>query len=75
MKSITGQTPNDFIQNIRLKKAASILQNVPDKTISELSEELGYNSVSYFGKCFKAKFGVLPSEYRNNKIETQEGEV
>ena len=72
MKSITGQTPNDFIQNIRLKKAAWILQNVPDKTISELSEELGYNSVSYFGKCFKAKFGVLPSEYRNNKIETQE---
>ena len=70
MKSITGQTPNDFIQNIRLKKAAWILQNVPDKTISELSEELGYNSVSYFGKCFKAKFGVLPSEYKNSKLES-----
>ncbi len=72
MKSITGQTPNDFIQNIRLKKAAWILQNVPDKTISELSEELGYNSVSYFGKCFKIKFSVLPSEYRNNKNDAED---
>ena len=73
MKSITGQTPNDFIQNIRLKKAAWILQNVPDKTISELSEELGYNSVSYFGKCFKTKFGFLPSEYKN-RSETHDAE-
>ena len=72
MKSITGQTPNDFIQNIRLKKAAWILQNVPDKTISELSEDLGYNSVSYFGKCFKVKFGVLPSVYRNSIKESEE---
>ena len=65
MKSITGQTPNDFIQNIRLKKAAWIILNVPNKQISEISEELGYNSVSYFGKCFKAKFGVFPSAYRS----------
>ena len=72
MKSITGQTPNDFIQNIRLKKAAWILQNVPDKTISELSEDLGYNSVSYFGKCFKQKFGVLPSIYRTSIFESEE---
>ncbi len=69
MKSITGETPNDFIQNIRLKKAAWIIQNVPDKTISEISDELGYNSISYFGKCFKAKFGVVPSEYKKQSSE------
>jgi signal transduction histidine kinase/ligand-binding sensor domain-containing protein/DNA-binding response OmpR family regulator len=69
MKSITGETPNDFIQNIRLKKAAWIIQNVPDKTIGEISDELGYNSISYFGKCFKAKFGIVPSEYK--KIRTE----
>ncbi len=69
MKSITGDTPNDFIQNIRLKKAAWIIQNVPDKTISEISDELGYNSISYFGKCFKAKFGVVPSEYKKHNSE------
>jgi len=69
MKSITGDTPNDFIQNIRLKKAAWIIQNVPDKTISEISDELGYNSISYFGKCFKAKFGVVPSEYKKQNPE------
>jgi signal transduction histidine kinase/DNA-binding response OmpR family regulator len=66
MKSITGETPNDFIQNVRLKKAAWEIQNNPDKTICELSEELGYNGVSYFGKCFKKKFGLLPSEYKKN---------
>jgi signal transduction histidine kinase/ligand-binding sensor domain-containing protein/CheY-like chemotaxis protein/AraC-like DNA-binding protein len=69
MKSITGKTPNDFIQNIRLKKAAWIILNVPNKTISEISEELGYNSVSYFGKCFKAKFGVFPSAYRTTGMD------
>jgi DNA-binding response OmpR family regulator len=69
MKSITGKTPNEFIQNIRLKKAAWIILNVPNKTISEISEELGYNSVSYFGKCFKAKFGVFPSAYRTGGVE------
>lgn len=69
MKSITGKTPNDFIQNIRLKKAAWIILNTPNKTISEISEELGYNSVSYFGKCFKAKFGVFPSAYRTSGVE------
>ena len=74
MKSITGQTPNDFIQNIRFKKAAWILQHEPDKTISEISEELGYNSVSYFGKSFKSKFGVLPSAYRNNLTRSEKNE-
>jgi len=32
--------------------------------ISEIAYEIGYNSTSYFGKRFKEKFGVVPSEYK-----------
>lgn len=67
MKSITGETPNEFIQNIRLKHAASMLLNHPEKSISEVSDELGYSSVNYFSKCFNQKFGSNPSTFRKNQ--------
>jgi YesN/AraC family two-component response regulator len=63
VKTITGQTPNDFIQTIRLKKAADLLLNQPSKNISEIAYETGFNSPRYFSICFKNHFGVNPSKY------------
>jgi signal transduction histidine kinase/ligand-binding sensor domain-containing protein/DNA-binding response OmpR family regulator len=63
IKSITGQTPNDFIQTLRLKKAAKILLNDPTKNVSEIAYETGFNSPNYFSKSFKNHFGVSPSNY------------
>lgn len=63
VKSITGQTPNNFIQTIRLKKAADMLLSDPTKNISEIAYHTGFNSSRYFSMCFKNHFGVQPSKY------------
>lgn len=64
MKSITGQTPNDFILTIKFKIAASMLKNNPELNISEISDILGFSSAKYFSKCFREQFGVSPSHMR-----------
>ncbi len=63
MKSMTGKSPMDFIQNIRLKRAAVLLRSGL-MTISEISDRMGFTSINYFDKCFKEQFGVTPTEYR-----------
>lgn len=66
IKGITGLTPNDFILNLKMKKAASLLKNNPDMTVTEIAYKLGFSSPGYFGKCFKELYGVTPFSYRNN---------
>ena len=66
MKSITGQTPNDFILSVKFKVAASMLKNNPELNVSEISDMLGFSSAKYFGKCFKEQFGVSPTQMREN---------
>lgn len=65
LKALTNQSANDFIRSIRLKRAAQILQQ-PGVQISEAAYQSGFNHMSYFSKCFKEQFGVLPSEYAKN---------
>lgn len=64
IKGITGQTPNDFIITVKMKKAASLLTNNPEYNISDITYMLGFSSPKYFAKCFKEQFGVTPSSYR-----------
>lgn len=66
IKGITGQTPNDFILNVRLKKAASYLTDHPEYNISEITYMMGFSSPKYFAKCFKEHFGMSPSEFRKS---------
>lgn len=62
IKGITGMSPNDYLKVLRLNKAAElILQG--DLPISEICEQVAFSSSSYFAKCFKAQFGVLPKDY------------
>lgn len=63
VKSITGQTPNEYIQTIRLKMAADMLINTPAKNVSEIAYDIGFNSPRYFAIAFKKHFGVNPSKY------------
>jgi signal transduction histidine kinase/DNA-binding response OmpR family regulator len=63
VKNITGQTPNDFIQTIRLKHAAKMILTEPSKNFSEIAYDTGFNSPRYFSQCFKNHFGVTPSAY------------
>jgi AraC-like DNA-binding protein len=59
---LTGKSPNSFIKEYRLNRALEIInQNM--HTISEIAYETGFNSQSYFSKCFQRRFGLLPSDY------------
>ncbi|WP_157941219.1 hybrid sensor histidine kinase/response regulator transcription factor [Arenibacter catalasegens] len=62
LKALTGLSINHFIRLVRLKKAARLLAN-SDYTVSEVLFKVGFNNPSYFTRCFKAEFGVLPREY------------
>ncbi|MEI8087196.1 MAG: two-component regulator propeller domain-containing protein [Paludibacter sp.] len=64
IKGITGLTPNDFIQNMKLKKAAYSLKNNPELTIGEVAYKFGFGTPQYFSKCFKKSFGLTPLDYR-----------
>ena len=68
LQSITGNTPSDFIKSIRLKRAAQILQG-SQLTMVEVADRVGFSSASYFTKCFKDMFGVLPTQYAESYIK------
>ena len=62
MKSLTGQTPADFIRTVRLKMAAKLLK-AGNCNVSEACYRTGFASPQNFTKHFKEMFGVLPSQY------------
>ena len=61
IKSLTGQSPIDFVKAMRLNHARDLLQT-GKFTVTEVSEICGFTSLNYFGKTFKKYFGKLPSE-------------
>ncbi len=62
IKSLTGQTVNEFLRKTRLQKAKQILETDTNASISEVCYKVGFSSPSYFTKCFKSHFGILPTE-------------
>ena len=63
-KSLTGTTPNEFVQTCKLKRAATLLRNNPTYQITDIAEMLGFGSSRYFTRCFKAQYQMTPIEYR-----------
>jgi AraC-like DNA-binding protein len=59
---LTGKSPNSFLKEYRLNRALEII-NKNIFTISEIAYETGFNSQSYFSKCFRRRFDLLPSDY------------
>ncbi|MCH1547796.1 MAG: response regulator, partial [Flavobacteriaceae bacterium] len=66
IKALTGLTANEFIRNIRLEKSKNYIENT-EYSISEICYKVGFSSPSYFTKCFKIQYGVLPKALRENK--------
>lgn len=58
---VVGMSPSEYLKHYRLTRAAELL--VDGCRVSEVSDRVGFASSSYFAKCFKEKFGVLPSDY------------
>ncbi|WP_406685169.1 response regulator [Seonamhaeicola sp. MEBiC1930] len=63
IKALTNQTASEFLRNIRLKKAKQILE-MGETNISKVCYSIGFSSHSYFTKCFKNYFGILPTEVK-----------
>lgn len=64
LKSITDLSPNEFIRNFRLEAAAKILKD-SQLSVSDVYVAVGFNSHAYFSNCFKAFYGMSPTEYAN----------
>jgi len=63
MKELTGQTPHDFIRNIRLKQAAHLL-STGDMNITEVMYACGFSNSASFSTIFKKFYGMTPREYK-----------
>jgi len=68
LKSMTGLSPVEFIREMRIKRAAQLLED-RQYNITEVTYMVGMNDSRYFAKCFKNTYGVTPSEYRKAALE------
>ncbi len=64
IKSLTGLPPVEFIRDFKLKRAAQLIMT-GEFSVKETAFMIGMSDVKYFSKCFKAKFGMNPGEYKN----------
>jgi len=62
IKTVTGQTPIDFIFSIRMKRSLELL--IEQKlNISEIAFQVGFENLSSFSRAFKKQYGMPPSDY------------
>ena len=62
-KQVTGTTVMNYILNTRIASAKSMLEN-PALSISEVSEQCGFSSISYFCRVFKEESGMTPLQFQ-----------
>ena len=73
MKELTGQTPHDFIRNIRLKQAAHLL-STRNMNITEVMYACGFNNAASFSTIFKKFYGMSPREFMNENRQKKDAE-
>ncbi|WP_291285679.1 two-component regulator propeller domain-containing protein [Flavobacterium sp.] len=62
IKAWTNYTPNEFIHEIRMKRATQLLEQ-NKLNVSEVSYKVGFNNPKYFSKCFQKKYGETPTQF------------
>ena len=71
LATLLDETPKNFIQSIRMKRALHYLENHPDKNINEVATLCAYNETSNFTRAFKNTFGLTPTQYLEEKQRKQ----
>lgn len=71
LKSLTGLSPIEFVRDIKMKRAAQLLET-GQLMVKEVASMVGILDTRYFARCFKAKFGMIPQEYKSKTTENQE---
>ena len=70
LHSICRKTINQFIREVRLERAMSILQQ-ESATASEVAFKVGFSSPAYFSSCFSEYFGYPPGEVKRRRLDSQ----
>ena len=63
VKAVTGSSPVELLRTARLNRAYQLLITT-DKSVSEIAYDVGFTAPSYFTKCFKETYGMLPGDAR-----------
>ncbi|BDI30220.1 hypothetical protein CCAX7_22710 [Capsulimonas corticalis] len=63
IKQHRGQTPTEFVNDLRLARAATLLATTPDEII-DIAGDCGFDNLSYFYRRFRKKYGHTPRDYR-----------
>ncbi|MBR1480622.1 MAG: response regulator [Paludibacteraceae bacterium] len=71
LKGLTGLSPVEFIREMRIKRAAQLLEQ-GTYNIAEVTYMVGMNDSRYFSKCFKNTYGVTPTEYKRKMTASHE---
>ena len=71
IKEQTGKNYTDFLEELRIGKAVSLLKNT-DLYVYEIAERVGYHNLKYFYKVFKKATGASPNDYRPVKGKKEE---
>jgi AraC-like DNA-binding protein len=67
LTSLTDETPQSFIQIVRMRRARHLLDNHPELNISEIATLCAYNDTPNFTRAFKKTFGITPTQYLEQK--------
>lgn len=73
VKSLTGQTPADYIRTLRMDRAAELLRE-ETITVAEVCYKVGISDPHYFTKIFKQQFGISPKKYQQGKKKSEENQ-
>ena len=66
IKTLTGMTPNMFVLSVKIKRASQEILANPSENIADIAYRCGFNTPSYFIKCFKKFHGMTPLAFRKN---------
>ncbi|WP_185964565.1 hybrid sensor histidine kinase/response regulator transcription factor [Aliikangiella marina] len=73
LKSVVDMTPTDYLRRYRLERSRELL--AAGTSVKEATFDVGFSSQSYFARCFKAQFGISPSEYAKASIQARDPSV
>ena len=69
LKALINYTPREYLRNYRLQQAMTMLQ--AGSSVADAAYSVGFQSLSYFAKCFKAQFGITPSDVFDGEVTAQ----
>ena len=62
---------SDYTQEVRLEHSTLLLSTRPEMSISQIALDCGFSSYAYYGKCFRRRFGMTPTEFRQSAEQNQ----